>query len=178
MLLGYARTSTGGASLESQIDALTGAGVDPARIYTDGAGAHGRPGWFALLDYARAGDTAVVVGIDRLGRTVTEVLTGARALTDRSIGLRSLREGVDTSDPAGSMVVGVLASLSVLDEQSPARRHAATASVGRPRALDDRQIASAQRMRANGQSVQAIAESLGVSRATLYRTLAERRSVR
>ncbi|WP_124711160.1 recombinase family protein [Gordonia insulae] len=184
MLLGYARAGTDTHPLESQIDALTEIGIEPTRIYSDGIVAvstgQRRPGWTALLDYARPGDTAVVIGVDRLGRTTREVLASARDLADRQIGLRSLREGLDTDDLAGAMIVGVLASLAELDGE-PARLRpgaASGSSVGRPRALDDDQVAVAERLRADGQPVPTIAATLGVSRATLYRTLAERRSIR
>ncbi|MGB3602168.1 recombinase family protein [Gordonia sp. (in: high G+C Gram-positive bacteria)] len=183
--LGYARIGREPHGLDAQIDALADAGVDPSRIYSDKTGGPltaARPGWAALLAYARPGDTAVVVGIDRLGRTAPEVLASARELTRRRIGLRSLREGVDTDDPAGSMIVGVLASLAELDEEARSATrlsstrppHAATA--GRPRALDDAKVSIAERMRATGHSVPQIAAELGVSRATLYRSLAERKS--
>lgn len=197
MLLGYARDTGGGGGresrdLDSQIDVLTAAGVDARRVYSDSAAPGADPttpprsGLAALLDYARPGDTVVVVGIDRLGRTTPEVLSTARTLADHHLGLRSLREGVDTDDPAGNMIVGVLASLSRLDEESgPDRRritqragHGGRSSIGRPRALTSDQVALAERMRANGDPVPAIAEALGVSRATLYRTLAETRSTR
>lgn len=191
MALGYARETAGMHPLSPQIDALTEAGVDPARIYTDAAdpesvsSAPPRQGLTALLDYARPGDTTVVVGIDRLGRNAPEVLATARELSGRRIGLRSLREGLDTDDPAGAMIVGVLASLAELDAEIEGQRRStavprtdATSTVGRPRALDDDQIDVAERMRAAGQPVPSIAAALGVSRATLYRTLAERRSVR
>ncbi|RPA20118.1 recombinase family protein [Gordonia sp. OPL2] len=193
MALGYARETSGRHPLSPQIDALTDAGVDPARIYTDAADAAEstpsdppRQGLTALLDYARPGDTTVVVGIDRLGRSAPEVLATARELSGRRIGLRSLREGLDTDDPAGAMIVGVLASLAELDAEIDERRRRSTgvsrtdstSTVGRPRVLDDDQIAVAERMRAAGQPVPSIASALGVSRATLYRTLAERRSVR
>ncbi|KJR06982.1 recombinase family protein [Gordonia sihwensis] len=188
--LGYARAPGGSQRLEAQIDTLTDAGVEPSRIYSDRSGAgtpsSERPGWAALLDYARPGDTTVVVGVDRLGRTAREVLSSARELTRRRIGLQSLREGVDTADPAGAMIVGVLASLAELDDEeptsehrrSPHRRSHAASGVGRPRALDETQAAAAERMRAAGHPVPAIAAELGVSRATLYRTLAERRTRR
>ena len=101
MLLGYARAGTAAHTLESQIDALTDAGVEPARIYSDVFAAitrmQRRPGFTALLDYARPGDITVVVGIDRLGRSAPEVMATARDLTERQIGLRSLREGLPRS---------------------------------------------------------------------------------
>ncbi|MCR5976808.1 helix-turn-helix domain-containing protein [Gordonia jinghuaiqii] len=189
MALGYARETLGTHALPPQIDALTDAGVDPERIYTDAAdrdrAAERRPGMTALLDYARAGDTTVVVGIDRLGRTVGEVMAIAHELAGRRIGLRSLREGIDTDDPAGAMIVAVLASLAELDDPStrpdrsqPRTLRGSSTAVGRPRALDAEQVARAEQMRAAGESVPRIAQALGVSRATLYRTLAERRSVR
>jgi hypothetical protein len=110
--LGYARVSTGHQSLDQQVDALTSAGVDGARVYSDklsGTSAREqRPGLAALLDYAREGDAIVVVGIDRLGRNAAEVMTTIRELGERGIVLRSLREGIDTSNAAGRMVAGVL----------------------------------------------------------------------
>ncbi|ALG85021.1 recombinase family protein [Gordonia phthalatica] len=186
--LGYARAGRETHGLEAQIDALTGVGVEPSKIYSDSTGslspAADRPGWSALLAYARPGDTTVVAGIDRLGRTAPEVLASALELTRRRIGLRSLREGLDTDDPVGALIVSVLASLAELDEEAearptaPARRRAHAATVGRPRALDDEQVDVAERMKAAGHSVPQIATELGVSRATLYRTLAERRATR
>jgi DNA invertase Pin-like site-specific DNA recombinase len=85
--LGYARVSTEHQSLDQQLDALTAAGVDTDRVYTDklsGASARAqRPGLDALLDYARQGDAIVVVGIDRLGRNAAEVMTTIRELGER-----------------------------------------------------------------------------------------------
>src|SRR6185437_6778920 len=117
--LGYARVSTGHQSLDQQVDALTAVGVDTARVYTDKLSGTAtrtqREGLAALLDYAREGDAIVVVGIDRLGRNAAEVMTTIRDLGERGIVLRSLREGIDTSNAAGRMVAGVLASLAELE---------------------------------------------------------------
>ena len=70
--LGYARVSTGHQSLDQQVDALTGAGVNANRVYSDKLSGMStreqRPGLAALLDYAREGDAIVVIGIDHLGR--------------------------------------------------------------------------------------------------------------
>jgi DNA invertase Pin-like site-specific DNA recombinase len=183
--LGYARVSTGHQSLDQQVDALTDQGVDAARVYSDKLSGTStreqRPGLAALLDYAREGDAIVVVGIDRLGRNAAEVMTTIRELGERGIVLRSLREGIDTSNATGRMVAGVLASLAELElELGRERRWAAREArrargqhIGRPKALDESKAALAQRMHASGESASTIAATLGVSRATVYRVLAE-----
>ena len=183
--LGYARVSTGHQSLDQQADALTAAGVDPARLYSDKLSGTStreqRPGLAALLDYAREGDAIVVVGIDRLGRNAAEVMTTIRELGERGIVLRSLREGIDTANATGRMVAGVLASLAELElelgreHRSAAReaRRARGQSIGRPKVLDAKKAGLAQRMHASGESASTIATALGVSRATVYRVLAE-----
>jgi DNA invertase Pin-like site-specific DNA recombinase len=186
--LGYARVSTGHQSLDQQLDALTAAGVNPKRVYSDKLSGMStreqRLGLAALLDYARPGDAIVVVGIDRLGRNAAEVMTTIRELRDREIVLRSLREGIDTSNATGRMVAGVLASLAELElelgrERRAAAREARRARgqhIGRPKALDEKNAALAMRMHASGESASTIANTLGVSRATVYRVLAEQTS--
>ena len=182
-VLGYARVSTGHQSLDAQTDALTAAGVEPARIYADQLSGSlrraQRPQMAALLDYARPGDVIVVVGIDRLGRDAAEVMMTIRELTERGIVLRSIREGIDTSTATGRMIAGVLASLAELElelirerkEASSAARRARGLSVGRPKALSASKAQLAQRMRESGEPVPVIADALGVSRATVYRAL-------
>jgi DNA invertase Pin-like site-specific DNA recombinase len=183
--LGYARVSTGHQSLDQQLDALTAASVQSKRVYTDKLSGTStreqRPGLASLLDYARPGDAIVVVGIDRLGRNAAEVMTTIRELGERNIILRSLREGIDTSNATGRMVAGVLASLAELElelgrERRTAAREARRARgqhIGRPKVLDDKKAALAQRMHASGEPASTIAAALGVSRATVYRVLAE-----
>ena len=120
----------------------------------------------------------MVVGIDRLGRSAAEVMVTIRELREKDIALRSLREGIDTSIATGRMIAGVLASLAELELELELRaasreaRKARDMPVGRPRVLSADKIALAERMRASGEPV--LAETLGVSRATLYRTLAEK----
>jgi DNA invertase Pin-like site-specific DNA recombinase len=108
-------------------------------------------------------------------------MTTIRDLGERGIVLRSLREGIDTTNATGRMIAGVLASLAELElelgrERRAAAREARRArgqSIGRPRALDKSKSALAQRMHASGESASTIANTLGVSRATVYRVLAE-----
>ncbi|MDA2892590.1 recombinase family protein [Mycolicibacterium sp. BiH015] len=161
--LGYARVSTGHQSLDAQLDALTTAGVDTERVYTDKLSGSGkrsdRKGLSALLDYARPGDVIVVAGIDRLGRDAAEVMMTVKQLRDRDIAIRSLREGIDTSNATGRMITGVLASLAELElELGRERRAAAKAArkardlpTGRPKALVPEQVAVARCMRDNGE---------------------------
>jgi DNA invertase Pin-like site-specific DNA recombinase len=165
--------------------ALTAVGVDAARVYTDKLSGTStrqqRRGLAALLDYARQGDAIVVVGIDRLGRNAAELMTTIRDLGERGIVLRSIREGIDTATASGRMVAGVLASLAELElelgrERRMAARDARRArgqSIGRPKALDQSKAALAQRMHASGESASTIAATLEVSRATVYRVLAD-----
>ena len=108
-------------------------------------------------------------------------MTTIRELGERNIVLRSLREGIDTSNATGRMVAGVLASLAELElelgrERRTAAREARRARgqhIGRPKALDKKKAALAMRMHASGESASTIAKALGVSRATVYRVLAE-----
>src|ERR1700751_2366630 len=183
--LGYARVSTGHQSLDQQVDALTAAGVGSDRVYSDKLSGTStreqRPGLAALLDYAREGDAIVVVGIDRLGRNAAEVMTTIRELGERGIVLRSLREGIDTSNATGRMVAGVLASLAELElELGRERRSAAREArrsrgqaIGRPKAWDLSKRALPQRRHASGEPASTSAAALGVSRATVYRVIAE-----
>jgi DNA invertase Pin-like site-specific DNA recombinase len=159
--------------------------LEPERVYRDKLSGTStreqRPGLAALLDYARPGDAIVVVGIDRLGRNAAEVMTTIRELRDREIVLRSLREGIDTSNATDRMVAGVLASLAELElelgrERRAAAREARRArgqAIGRPKALDASKAALARRMHSSGEPVSTIANTLAVSRATVYRVLAE-----
>src|ERR1700742_1152304 len=132
-------------------------------------------------EHARAGDAIVVVGIDRLGRNAAEVMTTIRERRAREIVLKSLREGIDTANATGRMVAGVLASLAELElelgrERRAAAREARRARgqhVGRPKALDKSKAALAQRMHRSGESASTIANTLGVSRATVYRVLGD-----
>lgn len=183
--LGYVRVSTEHQSLDQQVDALAAAGVEGSRIYSDKLSGSStrqqRPGLAALLDYARGGDSIVVVGIDRLGRNAAEVMATIRELGERGIVLRSIREGIDTSNASGRMVAGVLASLAELELELGRERRAASRdarkargqSIGRPKALDSSKVALARRMHASGEAASTIANTLGVSRATVYRVLAE-----
>lgn len=177
--LGYARVSTTKQHLDQQIDALQSESVD--HIFTDKwtGRSNDRPGLSELLDYARPGDTVVVVALDRLGRSLTGIIETIAELRQRNISLVSLRENLDFTTPTGKMMAAIFAALSEYEvdlkaERAAAAREAAAARgrhTGRPRSLTGDQVSLARRMRESGESVGTIAETLRVSRATLYRAL-------
>jgi len=136
--LGYARVSTLGQDPDAQRAALIAAGVDSVRLFTNklsGSAKTARPGLAAMLDYARPGDTLVLPAIDRLGRSVAEVTRTIATLGERRITLRALREGVDTSTPAGRAVAAIMATLAELELELGRERRAASRESHRARRL-------------------------------------------
>jgi DNA invertase Pin-like site-specific DNA recombinase len=118
--LGYATASTVEHNLEGQLAELNAAGVDPRRVFTDklsDSAERVRAGLHAMLSYARSGDTVIVVAVDRLGRSASEVTRTIADLTDRGIRLRTLKEGLDTGTSTGRVVAHILTSLAQLDVQ-------------------------------------------------------------
>src|SRR3546814_7692142 len=119
MLIGYARVSKadGSQSLDLQHDALRAAGVEPGNIYDDRASGSrdDRPGLAACLKSLRDGDVLIVWKLDRLGRTLTHLVSTVQNLSDRGIGLRVLTgkgAQIDTTTPSGRMVFGIFATLA------------------------------------------------------------------
>jgi DNA invertase Pin-like site-specific DNA recombinase len=183
MLLGYARISTDDQKTDLQHDALRANGCD--RIFDETAsGASPRlPVRDRLLDYARPGDAIVVWKLDRLGRSLRDLIDVVTRLGRRGVALRSLHESIDTATPAGKLTFHVFAALSeferdVLRERTRAGLAAARtrgARLGRPRALTPEQIEMARTLLANPNlSARQVARQLGVHRATLYRNLGGR----
>jgi DNA invertase Pin-like site-specific DNA recombinase len=178
--LGYARVSTSRQTTDTQHDQLRAAGCE--RIFEDkiSGARQDRPGLNALLDYARPGDTVVVSALDRLGRTLSHIVTTADDLAQRQIVLKSIREGIDYGTDAGRLMAGIFGALaqyerSLIGERAADRRAAAQARgehVGRRRLLEPGQVAHAKALHDGGETMVAIARTLKVSRATLYRSLA------
>ncbi len=179
--IGYTGVSTVAQTLDQQNDALVKAGVSKTFSDTMSGARDDRPGLAALLDYVRPGDTVVVWKLDRLGRNLQHILATVKALTDRGVTLVSTSDGIDSSTPAGRMMIGVLGSLAeyereLIKERTALKRASSRANgtkFGRPKSVNDSQhIATARRMKADGHTAKDIARFLGVSRATLYRYLA------
>ena len=179
MLVGYARVSTHEQTLALQQDALAQAGCE--RVFTDTAGGAtaDRPGLALALDHLRAGDTLVVWKLDRLGRSLPHLLATITGLQERGVGLKSLTEQLDTTTSGGKLIFHVFAALAeferdVTRERTRAGLAAARArgrQGGRPRKLGTPgKVALAQALYDDQRhSVAEICQTLGISRATLYR---------
>jgi len=181
MRLGYARVSTTAQDPQLQLDALAAAAVD--RTYVDRASgvATRRPELDRLMETARAGDTIVIWRLDRLGRSMKHLLELVEDLEKRDIALVSLNEQIDTTSANGRLILRLLASLAAFERDLLAERTKAGLDAarkqgrvgGRPKALSPAAAEAATGMHRDGRSVTDIAGTLRVSRATIYRHLAE-----
>ncbi len=182
-IIGYARVSTTGQDLDAQLAALTTAGVQTSRVFTDklsGSAKTDRPGLVSMLAYARGGDTVVVTAIDRLGRSVAEVTRTIAELGERGILLRAIREGIDTATPTGRAVAAIMATLAELELELGRERRAASRQSRRarqlpatkPPKLSAERREQLRRLAATGEPVKELATAFSIGRATAYRYLA------
>lgn len=177
MLIGYARVSTLDQNLDLQIDALTKAGCQ--RLFDDkmsGSRAE-RPGLAKALDMLRQGDTLVVWKLDRLGRSVKNLVDLVGQLHQKGMHFKSLTDAIDTGTPSGRFFFHVMASLAEMERELTAERTRAGLEVarqlgrkgGRKRKMTDSKIGSARKLLASGVPPRDVAKNLGVSVPTLYR---------
>lgn len=187
MKIGYARVSTADQNPQLQLDALNGAGCE--RLFTEYAsGAHrDRPELTATLSYARPGDLLVVWKLDRLARSLSQLLATSELLERKGVGLMSITEQIDTSTPGGRLVFQLFGGLaeferSLLRERTLAGLAAARAAGrkgGRPPVLSPEGRNAARAMLASDNlTVVQIAKTLGVSDSTLYRHFPAARAAR
>ena len=189
MLIGYARVSTDDQNLDLQRDALQQAGCE--RVFEDtasGAKAE-RVGLVALMEVLRAGDTVVIWRMDRLGRSLKDLIALVERLEAVGVGLRSLQEKIDTTSSGGRLVFHLFGALAefernLIRERTQAGLTAARARGrhgGRKKRLDPAQQKIALRLYHERQhTVEEICRMMGVGRSTLYNYLneAERNALR
>lgn len=179
-LIGYARVSTDDQTLALQLDALHQAGV--AEVFED-AGVSGatrdRPGLRCALEALQAGDILVVWRLDRLGRSLADLIDLVNSLKAKGCGFKSLTESIDTSTAGGELVFHLFGAMAQFERAliiertraglSAAKRRGVT--LGRKRSLTARQVEHARQLIEGGESPPEVAKSLGVSRSTLWRAL-------
>lgn len=177
MLIGYARVSTQDQNPQLQLDALSGAGCE--RVFQEKASGaqRERPQLKAALDYMRAGDALVVWKLDRLARSMKQLIETVEDLEACEIGFRSLTESIDTTTSGGRFVFHIFAGLaeferSIIRERTRAglaAAHAQGRTGGRPPSLDEKNKPAALALLRDPKiPVKEVAHRLGISVAALY----------
>ena len=180
--IGYARVSTADQDLAPQLDVLRAKGCEP--IYSEHAsGQHAdRPELAQAMKALRAGDTLVVWRLDRLGRSLPDLIATVNELASRGIAFESVSEAIDTTTASGKLVFNIFASLADFERHLIGERTRAGLAAGRargrmggrPPALTSRQLREARLLLTDPDAtVTAVAERYGVSRTTLYKGLRE-----
>jgi DNA invertase Pin-like site-specific DNA recombinase len=180
-LIGYARISTDDQNAQLQVDALMAAGC--IKVFTDKASGSlaNRPQLDKMLDQLRPDDVVVVWRLDRLGRSLKNLIALVEELANRGVGFRSLSESIDTTTANGRLFFSVMGALAeferdLIRERTNAGLAAARARGrvgGRPPVMTAEKVKVARQMYDSKEhTVEAIAKTLGVSRKTVYRHLA------
>jgi DNA invertase Pin-like site-specific DNA recombinase len=177
MLIGYARVSTDDQNLDLQNDALEAAGCE--RIYRDkvsGARVE-RPGLKRAFEDIRAGDTLVVWRLDRLGRSLKDLIARAEDLEQRGAGLKSLHEAIDTNSSGGRLVFHLFGALAEFERNLVRERTQAGLAAarsrgrlgGRRKTLDrDKRRHVVELYRSRQYTIKEICRLMGISKPTLY----------
>ncbi|OUS97375.1 recombinase family protein [Rhodococcus sp. NCIMB 12038] len=181
-IIGYARVSTTRQNLDRQLDALAGMGV--TRVFTDKVTGRpmARPGWEDCRSHLRRGDTLAVENLDRLGRSTLEVIGTVKELADDGIIVHAKQQGrLDPSTATGRLMISMFSMFAEFEvglkaERAAAAREAAAARgkyTGRPKKLGADAADLARDYKAKGLTAAEIGKKLKVSRATVYRYLAD-----
>jgi len=180
--VGYARVSRQDQRLEPQHDALLADGCE--RVFEEKVSSReaDRKALREAFEYCREGDVLVVARLDRLGRSLRELIDLVGELEGRGVGFRSLKESLDTTTAGGRLIFHMFGALAefereIIRERTMAGLESARARGrhgGRPRALDEGKARLARRLKNDGEhSVEEICSILGVGRSTLYRYLSD-----
>ncbi|MBC5994004.1 recombinase family protein [Pontibacter cellulosilyticus] len=184
MKIGYARVSTQDQKLELQLDALTGAGCEQVYREKKSGKNKERPELEKMIAHLRPGDTVVVWKLDRLGRSLRDLIDLVAEFRERGVDFVSLQDGINTATPTGRFTFNVFASLAefereLIRERTKAGLDAAKARGrrgGRPQGLSKAALEKANSARilfdTGTKTVEEIAQILSISRATCYRYLA------
>jgi DNA invertase Pin-like site-specific DNA recombinase len=181
VLVGYSRVSSVGQSLEVQIDQLRAAGCEEVfQEKRSGTTRQGRTELEAALRFVRKGDVLCVTRLDRLARSVSDLVKIMDILTEKQVGFRVLQQALDTTTNEGRLLLQIMGAFAEFETSIRKERQSegiAKAKVkgvykGRPKSIDPSQIES---LKQEGLGASAIAKQLGIGRASVYRVTAQQR---
>ena len=179
MLVGYARVSSSGQSLDIQNEALAQSGCD--KVFSEkmsGRSTKDREQLALALDFVREGDTLVITRLDRLARSVADLHNIIERLTEKKVAFRCLNQsGVDTDTSTGRLMLAVLGAVAAFENDIRKERQlegiekakAAGKYRGRPASIDPARV---RELRSAGMGAAQIAKTLNIGRASVYRALA------
>ncbi|WPP48932.1 recombinase family protein [Catalinimonas niigatensis] len=182
MKIGYARVSTIDQNLQLQEDALQQAGCEKIIVDKISGSTVLRPGLEQVKELLREGDSLVVWRLDRLGRSLRDLISWSGYLEEKGVGLVSLHEAIDTSSSTGKLVFHMFGALAefernLIRERTMAGLLAARArgkQGGRPKSLNkDKQKRLVQLYKDHNISVKEICEMMNISKPTLYKYVKE-----
>lgn len=184
MIIGYARVSTAGQNLDGQCDNLRQAGCE--RIYSEkiSGAKKQRPELERMLDALRAGDTVIITELTRLGRSVKELFAIIERVHETGASIKSLRETwLDTTTPQGNLLFTIFAGLSQFERDLIRQRtksglesaRARGRKGGRPKVSSGKVETALKMYDSKLHTIEEITVATGISRATLYRAIEERK---
>lgn len=178
-LIGYARVSSKDQDLGVQVDALHAAGCE--RIFQEkqsGRSAVERPVWVECLEFLREGDILVFTRLDRIGRSLIDLVNIGRTLEERGIEVKCLQQPLDTTTPEGRLLWGILATVAEFEVDLKRERQKEgierARAEGRYKGTKKRKVTAeiVREMRdERGLGASAIARELGCDRTTVYRAV-------
>ena len=182
MRIGYARISTTTQSYDLQVDALMKAGCE--KVFQESASGRkaDRPELQKLLTYARKGDVIIVWKLDRLGRSLIDLIKVVKLLQEKEVELVSIRDMIDTTTPVGKFTFHLMAALAefesdLISERTKAGLASAKArgrNGGRPKGMSERLKKIAVPVKAmydSDMTNKEITEYFGISNGSIYRIL-------
>jgi len=180
MKIGYARVSTQDQKAELQIDALEKAGCQKIYLDKESGSKSSRPELDRLKDSLRAGDTLCVYRLDRLGRSLKDLISWMQELDNEGINFESLQEKIDTSTPTGKLIFHIFGAIAEFERDLIRERTNAGLTAARargrkggrkPKLSEEKRKALCDLYTAKNHSIKSLCEMFSISRKTLYRTV-------
>jgi DNA invertase Pin-like site-specific DNA recombinase len=181
-IVAYARVSSTGQSLNVQLEKLEE--LKPSKVFQEKLSGvdRNRPELQKAIEYCREGDVFIVTKIDRLARSTRDLLNIIHELSAKSVEFKVLDQSIDTTTPTGKLTLGILASVAEFENNIRRERQADGIAkarkdgkqLGRYPKMTEETMATIRNMRSGGILIKTIIERTGMSKASVYRALAEK----